>query len=244
MPKSWLRIAHRGASGYAPEHTRAAFELALAQKAEMVELDVQLTADEELVVLHDDTLDRTTSGRGRVREKTWEEIRQLDAGSWFAPAFAGERPLRLQDAFALLSGRAEVNVEVKGGSADVPVIVSRLLAILRETRMAGAVVISSFDWSVLESLRRADNQLRLGLLWHEPERTSDVWHAAKELAAYSVHPLWMLADATVVGTAHERGLRVYVWTVNESATMRELLRTGVDGVISDYPDRLWELAQG
>lgn len=244
MVQSWLRIAHRGASGHAPEHTRAAFELALAQRAQMIELDVQLTADEELVVFHDDTLDRTTSGRGRVRATNWEAIRQLDAGSWFAPEFAEERPLRLQDALALIGARAEVNVEIKSALVDGPTIVTRLLDLLSASGLRERVVVSSFDWEILKLLRQADATLRLGILWHQPERSPHVWHVAKELAAYSLHPLWLLTDETLVRTAHQRDLRVYVWTVNDAPTVRKLLRLGVDGVISDYPDRLWEIAQG
>src|SRR5436309_8381837 len=109
-----MRIAHRGASGHCPENTRAAFLRAIELGADMVELDCQITRDGAVVVIHDETLVRTTNGRGRVRDHTLKEIKRLDAGSWFRREFAGEEVLTLEEAVAILRGRVQLNLEIKG----------------------------------------------------------------------------------------------------------------------------------
>ncbi len=242
--KRWFRIAHRGASGHAPEHTRAAFELALAQGAQMVELDVRLTADGELVVFHDDTLERTTNGVGKVSEKTWAQLRDLDAGSWFGRQFAGERLLLLQEVLRLLAGRVLLNVELKENASKASLLLPALLSRLGEEDAEQRVVVSAFDWELLAKLRAHDPRVRIGILWHEPSRTKDVWRFAEQIGAYSVHPLWLLVEPELIAAAHERGLQVFTWTVNDPVQVRSLVALGVDGVISDYPDRLLAVAQG
>ncbi len=241
--KSWLRIAHRGASGHAPEHTRAAFELAVAQGAQMVELDVRLTADGELVVFHDDTLERTTNGVGKVSEKTWAQLRDLDAGSWFGRQFAGERLLLLQEVLRLLAGRVLLNVELKEHASKASLLLPALLSRLGEEGAEQRVVVSAFDWELLAKLRAYDPGVRIGILWHEPSRTEDVWRFAEQIGAYSVHPLWLLVEPGLIAAAHERGLQVFTWTVNDPAQVRSQVALGVDGVISDYPDRLLAVAR-
>jgi len=242
--RPWLRIAHRGAAGHAPEHTLAAFEMALAQHAQMIEFDVRLTADEELVVFHDETLERTTPARGRVREATWAEICTLDAGSWFSPEYRDQRPLRLRDVLEWANGRVPLNIELKEPASEAAVLLPRLLRELRAAKAVERVVISAFDWELLVKLRERDPQARIGILWHDPALTAEAWQLADRIAASSVHPLWGLAGPELVSAAHERNLQVYVWTVNDESWMRSLVACGVDGMISDFPDRLWKVAQG
>jgi len=236
MRRSWLRIAHRGASGSAPEHTRPAFEKALAVGVDMIEIDIQLSRDGELVVIHDVELGRTTDGSGRVSAHTCAELKTLDAGRWWGAPFAGERILRLEEVFALVSGRAALNVEVKAPHEDWAVAAPRLLDTLRHCDAAGATIVSCFAPEFLAALRRLSPDVRVGLLWSRPD-LSGAWDWVRRLGARSIHPQWTLVSDGLVRHAHGLGCQVLAWTVNEVTDMRRLLDAGVDGIISDFPER-------
>ncbi len=247
-----LVIAHRGASGYAPENTLAAFRAAIALGADMVELDVHPTADRRLAVIHDASIDRTCDGRGFVREMTLAEIQAFDAGIWWGPGFAGERVPSLDEVLALTRGRCRVNVEVKapeGGERPGRVeeeVVAPLLAAVEATGTCGEVLVSSFDPVVLRAMRAASD-LPLGVLFEarvesgagfRPDRLEPYLTVAAETGAYSLHPYWRFAGCRLVRAAHDAGLRVYPWTVNREADLGKFVGLGVDGVITNHPDRL------
>jgi len=236
MTTQWLRIAHRGASGSAPEHTRPAFERALNAGADMIELDVQLSRDGELMVMHDLDLQRTTSTRGAVRDYDLAELKKLDAGSWFDQHFCGEPILTLDEVLTLVAGRARLNVEVKAPATDWPAIAPRLVKVLREYAALESTVISCFDAPALEAVRAQSDDARLGLLWQHTDFT-DAWPWLREFHAVSIHPFWMLASSDVIHRAHALGVQVLTWTVNDIAAMRSLVRLGVDGIMSDFPER-------
>lgn len=241
VSRAWLRIAHRGASGSAPEHTRAAFEQALALGVDMIELDVQLSRDNELVVMHDLNLDRTTSGHGPVRAHELAALNILDAGSWFAPEFAGERVLSLREVLQLVRGRACLNTEIKAPAADWEELTRQLVALLREFEVLDSTLISGFEPEALEKIRGYARDAKLGVLWQNPD-FSDAWWWARALGAVSVHAHWMLISEGVMRTARAQGLQVLAWTVNEVETMQHLIQIGVDGIISDFPERFPSLA--
>jgi glycerophosphoryl diester phosphodiesterase len=236
MGRSWLRIAHRGASGSAPEHTRYAFERALALGVDMIELDVQLSRDQELVVMHDRELERTTTGIGLVREHDFPDLMTLDAGSWFAPEFAGERVMSLREVVLLVADRARLNVEIKAPPEDWHVLAKELTTLLRRQGQLHRTVISSFELGALQALRTQASDARLGLLWQGPDFT-EAWRWLRELHAASIHPHWLLVREDFLCTARQHDVQVLVWTVNEVETMRELVRCEVDGIISDFPER-------
>ncbi|MCC6765991.1 MAG: glycerophosphodiester phosphodiesterase [Deltaproteobacteria bacterium] len=238
---AFLAIAHRGASGRAPENTHAAFAAALALGAEAIELDCQLTADGELVVIHDETLDRTTEGHGPVGDRTWDELARLDAGGWFDPCYAGERIPRLADVLVQLRDRVLLNVEIKS-ARDVGTIEAKLAALVAHADAAEWVVVSSFHWDALRNLRAAAPWARLGVLCDADPRRGGLALAA-ELRCEVVIPGRRWIDPGVVEEAHARGLDVWVWTVNEPGEMRRLLALGVDGLFSDWPERLADLAR-
>ncbi len=241
MDRRWLRIAHRGASGIAPEHTQAAIAQAIALGVDMIELDVQLSRDGELVVIHDHELQRTTSGSGLVREHDFAAIAALDAGSWFSRRFAGERVLSLAQVIHLVGGRARLNVEIKAPAADWRELAGRLVTLLREREVLDATVLSSFEPGALRAVRQWADDARLGLLWSGPDLAA-AWRAAGDLRAVSIHPHWTLVSTALIEEAHRRGLQVLVWTVNDVGVMRELLHEGVDGIMSDFPGRFAEIA--
>jgi len=238
----WMRIAHRGASGTAPEHTRAAFARALDLDVDMIELDVQLTRDGHLVVLHDEGLERTTNGHGAVREHTLSEIKTLDAGIWFGPQFMGERVLTLSEVLELVGSAARLNVEVKAPCADWPALAPQLIDTLERYQALESTIISCFQPEALLVVREYSNRARLGLLWQNAT-FDDAWRWVDVLAAVSIHPLWLFVTVNMVRAARARALQVLTWTVNDIGIMKHLVEQGVDGIISDFPERL-RVAQG
>jgi glycerophosphoryl diester phosphodiesterase len=224
-----LRIGHRGAAGYEPENTLRSFQRAVQLGADMVELDVHLCASGELVVIHDDTVDRTTDGSGSVGGMTLGELRALDAGK-------GEKTPTLDEVFTALQGRAAVDVELKGLGTAEPVY-ELVDGLVRRRRWAlSDVLVTSFDWGMLEELRSLSDRIRLGpLVYKEPFRAL---RFAPEIRAHSVNPFHEYVDAGYVREAHRLGLAVYPWTVNEAADIERVKGLGADGVISDYPDRV------
>jgi glycerophosphoryl diester phosphodiesterase len=236
---AFLGIAHRGASGRAPENTHAAFAAALALGAEAIELDCQRAADGELVVIHDETLDRTTDGRGPVGDRTWDELARLDAGAWFDPAYRGERIPRLADVLAQVRDRVLLNVEIKS-ARDVGAIETALVDLVAREHATSWVLFSSFHPAAVRNVRAAASWARLGVLCDDDPRRGGLALAA-EVGAEALIPGRSWIDAGLVDEAHARGLAVWVWTVNEPGEMRRLVALGVDAIFSDWPERFGAL---
>jgi glycerophosphoryl diester phosphodiesterase len=205
----------------------------------MIELDVQLTRDAQLVVIHDRALDRTTAATGAVRDRTLAELQQLDTGGWFDAAFRGERMLTLTEVFALLAGRAALNVEIKSPEPDWPGTAEALAAVLTGDRLSTTIV-SSFDMGALAAVRARLPQVAIGVLWHHLD-LDPAWEWAGRLGASAFHPYSPLVTDEVVRAAHARSLRVNTWTVNDEADIARLAAVGVDGIISDFPDRVQQV---
>jgi glycerophosphoryl diester phosphodiesterase len=236
----FLRIAHRGAAGTRPELTAIAFERAIELGAEMIELDVQLTRDRRLVVLHDRALGRTAPGSGAVRERTLAELQRLDAGSWFAPAYAAERVPSLDEVLDLTRGRVALNVEIKSPAADWHATADVLVRLLADTGATATTIVSSFDMEALQSVRAVSGAVRIGVLWHQSDVAPAFRHAA-ELGAEAIHPRHELVNDSLMAAARRDGLAVNTWTVNAVERMRALADLGVDGIISDFPELFAEL---
>ena len=202
----------------------------------MIELDVQLSRDGDLVVMHDLDLQRTTNGTGTVRDRSLSEIKALDAGAWYGPQFVAQRVLCLEEVIEIAGTGVRLNVEIKAPEADWTALAAALLSTLRRHELIGVTIISCFEPGALAIVHEYDAGARLGLLWQHTE-FSQAWEWARRLDAVSLHPYWMLVSADLVHAAHARGLRVLTWTVNDIDRMRDLVRIGVDGIISDYPER-------
>lgn len=226
-----LLWAHRGASAQAPENTLSAFAIACAAGADGLELDVHLSRDGAAVVLHDETVDRTTNGRGLVANFTLRELQELDAGSWFSPRFAGERLPSLVEVLESFSGRIALNLEVKQVSAGQAV-----LDLLRRYPHA-EVLVSSFDWSLLVKLRRLDAGLPLAVLLE----TRD-WHralaAASRINAVALHPRADLLSRPLLTACRRLDLPVVPWTIDRPRQLSRLWRRGVAGVFTNDPGAL------
>ncbi|MBK8464125.1 MAG: glycerophosphodiester phosphodiesterase [Nigerium sp.] len=230
MTQVW---AHRGASAHAPENTIPAFELALDQGADGFELDVQLTRDDQVVVIHDETLERTTDGHGRVADHSLDDLVRLDASSGRA-GFAGVRIPALGDVFALVRGtRATVNVELKNSVVAYPRLEERVLDVIAGHAMTGRVIVSSFNHDSLRRLAVLDSEVRLGVLYEQ--RLWKPWDYARRLGAHALHPSVALTRRTVVERAHEAGLGVHVWTVDAPRDIERMAALGVEAVVTNRP---------
>ena len=238
-PADFLRIAHRGASAERPENTLAAFRRALELGAGMIECDLHLCSDGHVVVIHDAKLDRTTDGRGPVRELPLGEIRRLDAGRWRGAEFAGERVPTLEETLDLVLPRAMLNLELKSEGEDARMLALETVAAVSQRRELERVVFSSFDMPTLVRVREASPHAQIGVLWEGPH-LEEAYLRARELGAISLHPRGDNVTPELIAWAHERGLLVYTWTVDSRERIIELVKEGVDGVISNYPGRLLE----
>jgi glycerophosphoryl diester phosphodiesterase len=225
-------IAHRGASGTCPENTLPAFRRAVALGAPMIELDVQLTRDGHPVIIHDWTLERTTSGHGSVRSRTLEEIEALDAGRWFAPAFVGTRVPTL--AAVLEAVPVRLNVELKSACDDG--LERRVLETVEQAGALGRVIFSSFDPRSLVRLRALSRDAELAVLWAGTSVARAVTLAGR-VGARSVHLRKAGRMPAAIAAGHAAGLAVRVWTVNVPADFARLTDAGADGVFTDYPER-------
>jgi glycerophosphoryl diester phosphodiesterase len=243
-----LVVGHRGAAARAPENTAASFRAALDADADAVEFDVGLSADGRAVVLHDATLDRTTNGRGRLSEKTWEELSRLDAGGWFSPRFAGEPLLDLDGALAMLRGRAGVIVEIKAGRgeprrdpgpAGARLVEEVVAALGRSGGFEGATVSSSCR-PLLAAAASAAPGLDLALVvppWHAEDPVA----AARRIGASALHPNRRLCTRRFVERAMSAGLEVVPYVVNRARELDRLIAVGVHGVFTDDPEAIRRL---
>lgn len=224
--RKFLCIGHRGARGLEPENTLRSVRKALELGADGIEVDVYF-ADGNLVVIHDETLERTTNGTGRVEEKPFDYLRSLDAG-------CGEKIPTLREVFDAVDRSAFVNVELKGTGTAEPV--AELIAeYVNGHGWSGEdFLVSSFDLTELRKL--AGRGIRLGVLFTKPP--ADFPAIAKSLGAHSIHLASQFAGRRMVGKAHACGLAVFVYTVNSAAAIVKMRELGADGVFTDYPDRM------
>lgn len=234
--------AHRGASAAAPENTIEAFELAAQMGADGIELDIQLSADGEVVVLHDETVDRTSSGSGRVCDLTLAQLKALDFSCGMA-AYAGARIPTLREVYAAFAKSGMFfNVEIKCEQGDYRTLCRKALALEKEAGMAGRILYSSFNWDAMREVRALCPGAETALLY---ERA--LWSPQKyalELGAGAVHPSgYTLLVPGVVRRCHKKGVRVHTWTIDSPFALRQMKRMGVDAVITNRPGVAREILQ-
>lgn len=227
-------VAHRGNSSAAPENTLSAFKSALDAGIRIVELDVRLSGDGQVVVMHDADAGRTTNSSGLLRNMTLDEIKELDAGSWFSPQFAGERVPTLREVLNLIRGRAGVYVEIKD---EDKVLVNKVLKLLADTDMSGNAVIISFIEESLARVKELAPEQVTSLLSCNP----DIIERAKELGTDGVSPAHTIVDRRFVEEAHKAGLFVATWTVDTPEDLQRMLDAGVDTVTSNKPEMITAL---
>lgn len=226
-----LKIGHRGAAGYEPENTLRSFKRALDFGVDMVEMDVHVCKSGDVVVIHDDTVDRTTNGSGKVSSLKLRKLKQLNAG-------LGETIPTVQEALDFLKGKAKVNIELKGRGTGKAVGFIIDYSIRKEGWKAEDILLSSFRRRELAAARRQNPDVRLGLLIRS--RPWGLSRFVRRVGLWSIHVSGRMVTRRFVRHAHRNGLRVFPWTVNSAKEIRRLKKTGVDGIITDLPDRLDE----
>ncbi|WP_279041701.1 glycerophosphodiester phosphodiesterase [Brevibacillus borstelensis] len=232
-------VAHRGASGYAPENTMAAFRKAVKMKADYIEIDVQVTKDGQMVVIHDNTVDRTTDGTGKVKDLTFEEIRELDAGSYFDPEFAGEQIPTFEEVLDEFRGKTGILIELKSPEL-YPGVEEMVADALRERNMDkpanNKIIVQSFNFDSMKTFHELLPDIPVGVLTNKPEQLTD--EMLDEFATYAdyVNPSLKMFSPELLERVRERGMKMSVWTVRKPEEAEPLLDAGVDGIITDYPD--------
>lgn len=230
-------IAHRGYSSRYPENTLSAIRAAVEAGADMVEIDVQLTKDGALVIMHDDSVYRTTNGSGLVKDLTLEQIRMFDAGVKFDPKFAGERVPTLDEALEAVQGKAMLNIEVKnaGSEASRKLMAEKLSEAIARYNYAAHVQVMAFDSDFMREMRQKTPTISMAML----AVTNSFNLKLRQAGNLKMDGLNLLHGAISQGEVrdiHKAGLRTNVYTVNRQASMLKALRKGVDGLITDYPE--------
>jgi len=225
--------AHRGASGYAPENTLASMKEAINMKADIAELDVQETLDGKIVLLHDDLLKRTTGSDKNLWELNYDEVKKLDAGSWYGEKFKGELLPSLADVIDLVRGKIQLNIELKNNGHEKN-LEERTVKVVKEKNFSKNCFFTSFDYPKIRRVKEIDPTLKAGLIFKTIPDSFNVFTANMELL--SVH--FSLVDAEFVKKAKENNKEVHVWTVNDETEMKRLIDLGVTSIITNYPDKL------
>ncbi|MRG85977.1 glycerophosphodiester phosphodiesterase [Salinibacillus xinjiangensis] len=241
-----VNVAHRGASGHAPENTMAAFEKAFQMKSDYIEIDVQMTRDGEVVAIHDTTVDRTTNGTGFVGDFTLEEIQQLDAGSWFDEEFAGEKIPTFEEIVDAFRGKIGILIELKSPEL-YPGIEEKVANILMERNMHlpnnNKVIIQSFNHESVqrskELLPNIPHGVLAGMSWAD---VTD--EQLLEFATYAdyFNPNRNMVDEELVDRVHRSGMEVYAYTVRAQEHADQLFEAGVDGIITDFPEYVYDFS--
>ncbi len=217
-------IGHRGAAGHEPENTLCSFQKALDLGVDMVELDVHASKDGHLMVIHDNTLDRTTNGHGLVTSYTKAELQQLDAGK-------GEKIPTLDDVYWLVADKAKINVEIKGYGIE-----GLIMYYLRKRNAFDQIMISSFNQEALQLIKEYEPEIKTAVLFEGiPYNLPEL---LRELQVIAYNPSKDFLQPEHISIAHREGCSVYVYTVDESLEIAYWLSYGVDGIISNFPDKV------
>lgn len=238
-----VNVAHRGASGHAPENTMEAFQKGVEMKADYIEIDVQMTEDGELVVIHDTTVDRTTNGTGKVGDLTLEEIEQLDAGSWFSEVYAGEEVPTFEEVLDAFRGKTGILIELKAPEL-YPGVEQKVADALNERNMSkpnnNKIIIQSFNHQSMKKSKELLPNLSHGVL------TGGSWADVTEeqLAQFAVYadyfnPTMNIVTHELVSDVHEAGMDIYPYTSRSQEQALRLFDLNVDGIITDYPEHVY-----
>jgi glycerophosphoryl diester phosphodiesterase len=229
-------FAHRGASGDAPENTLSSFQLAVTQGAHAVELDAKLSQDGKIIVIHDRTLERTTNGKGYVHQTSFENLRSLDAGSWFSEAYAGEKIPLLEEVLESVASQLFVNIEVTNYKTPRDTLPFEIANLIKKMGVEDRVLFSSFLPRNLHILKDLLPNTPVALLTEPKIYSFTQWLGiAKRNAPDIQHPYLSDVNAKMLDKAHAEGRRIHAWTVNKEEDMKRLLAMGVDGIFTDYP---------
>ena len=233
-----LVIAHRGYREKYPENTLAAFNAAVDAGAPMIELDVSLTKDRKLIVIHDDTLDRTTDGIGPVSEYTLAELKRFDAGSWFDTCFKDEQLPALEEVFDAVGGQVLLNIEIKSSAFELKrlpdAIENQVIDLIHSKNCKDSVLISSFNDTILKNIRKLDARVPMGIISRR-KSDSHTLERYKKLDLFSWHPERSIVTRQCVELMHKDSIAVFPYTVNAVKEADRLIKMNVDGMFTDDP---------
>ena len=221
--------AHRGAATEAPENTLAAFKRAMDDMADYIELDVQLTADDEVVVMHDASAARTTGVDRKISEMTLEEVKQLDAGSSYSAEYAGEQVPTLEEVFQLTDGKIRINIELKTTASSVK-LAEKVIELIHQYNMEDKCVITSFDYYALKYAKHYDTKIQTGYILSVAY--GDYFNIP-DIDFFSMNASFL--SKRTVDAIHQSGKQVFAWTVNNEVSIKNLTNKGVDNIITDNP---------
>lgn len=245
-----LVIAHRGASGHAPENTMAAIRLALDMKSDVIEIDVHLSKDKQVIVIHDATLDRTTTGSGSVDTYSLAELKELDAGSWMGDKFVGESIPTLEEVIEVVGEQSILLIEIKKGKKKrYEGLEQKVIDLVRKYRTENHTIIQSFQKKTIEKVIRLApeieaHKLIIGKLpivsWHHDGKWQ-FYHPLKIEGVKAINPAFQFLTKSFVRNMRMADKKIFVYTVNTTEKMEKCMEMGVSGIITNYPDRLVEL---
>lgn len=228
-------IAHRGASSSAPENTLSAFKKAIDIGATMIELDVRKTKDEELVVIHNSTLNKTSNGKGLVSSYRLDELKKFDMGGWFKPEFKGEKLPTLKEVLDLCKDKILLDIEIKSFNIE-----EKIIKLINEAGMGSKVIITSFIYNILKKIKKIDNKIKTGIIVLTGYSLRGIRKKRLNIDAVVPHGGLFLSK-NLVDMAHKEGLDVYVWTLNKYVWIKRALKFGVDGIITNHPEIVMQM---
>lgn len=227
--------AHRGASGYAPENTMAAFEKAIELNSEGIEIDVQMSKDGHLIICHDEKVDRTTNGRGYIKDIYLKDIKLLDAGYKFNGDYIGEEIPTLSELMELIKDNNMIlNIELKNNVIEYRGIEEKTIDMIKQYKMENRVIISSFNHSSLYKVKEIDPSIKTGILYSK--NINNPIRFAKNIKADAIHPNYKRLNRFVIEKAKKENIQINTFTVNIRDYMKLLIDIKIDGIITDYPD--------
>ncbi len=242
--KQPIIVAHRGSSAIAPENTLASFRQAIADGADAIELDVHLTKDGEVVVIHDSTLNRTTNGRGRVRDYTLVELKRLDAGSWFHKRFSSEKIPALAEVFEEIGDRVEINIEIKTDDYNERSVgmLEKCIELINKYQAANFVLISSFNYMILQHVKKLQPEIATGILFNPLRNLRlSIHHLMEKTNAKLFICAKSYLKRSIVSNLHEKKIKVGTYTINDKAALIRVLKKSVDFIYSDNPVKISEI---
>jgi glycerophosphoryl diester phosphodiesterase len=237
-------IAHRGFSGAAPENTLIAFQKAIEVGSDMIEFDIRFSKDGRIVVMHDAALERTTNGEGKVADYTLKELKELDAGSKFSPKFAREKIPTLQEVLELAKDRVPVNIEIKNqdlGRFTIEELAAKALGEVKKAGMERQVIFSSFYPSALERIQELDPRIWVAFLFHRQWNSISEASAGRSFSVLNLRNQFLTKSK--IAKIHEDRIKMNVYTVNAEEEMEQFVKWGVDGIITNHPEKLIQILQ-
>jgi glycerophosphoryl diester phosphodiesterase len=231
--------AHRGASGLAPENTLSSVKKAMALGADFSEIDVQETADGQLILLHDGTLDRTSNSIGSIWEMKYADLKDVDVGTWFSAEFVGEPISTLEEIIDAVNGKMKLNIELKMNGHQKK-LTELTVDLVTKKNFIDQCIMTSFDREAVRKVKQINPKIKTGYIFSKFPESEDIYKGEFDL--FSINK--KLVTQELVDKAHQNGKEVHVWTVNKKEDMKTLIGYGVDSIITNYPNILIEILKG